>query len=49
MPNIKEYMSEVRKCMRDENLTQAKCIESVAERHKLDKGDKAQLRKMLDD
>lgn len=49
MPSIKEYMSEVRKCMRDENLTQAKCIESVADRHKLDTGDKAKLRKMLDD
>lgn len=49
MPGIKEIMSEVRKCMREENLTQAKCIESVAEKHKLGKGDKVQLRKMLDD
>ena len=49
MPSIKEYMSEVRKCMRDENLTQKKCIDAVAERHKLDGDDKAQLRKMMDD
>ena len=49
MPNIKEYMSEVRKCMRDEKLTQKKCIDAVAERHKLDTGDKDQLRKMLED